>query len=110
MLDEIDSVLPRWRNVNEQLLVLRECNYDMEDAIVFAEINWGFSEPTPSAKELSPRQAERTMRESISVRRRASFAQQSPGVREKPRDLGTLSVAASRCDQRHAGFYLSLYR
>lgn len=93
MLDEIDGVLPLWRNVNEQLLVLRECNYDLEDAIVFAEINWGFSEAA-RAKELSPVQAERTMRASMSVRR-ASFAQQSLVNREKPRDLGPLSVAAS---------------
>jgi kinesin family protein C2/C3 len=42
MLQEIDAVLPRWKNVNEQMLTLRECNYDLQDAIIFAEINWGY--------------------------------------------------------------------
>ena len=54
MLELIDQALPSWRNVNEQLLVLRECNYVVEvsasthtelslyeqDAILFAEINF----------------------------------------------------------------------
>lgn len=42
MLSEIDAILPRWKNVNEQMLTLRECNYDLQDAIIFAEINWGY--------------------------------------------------------------------
>lgn len=42
MLDEIDVLLPRWKNVNEQMLTLRECNYDLQDTIIFAEINWGY--------------------------------------------------------------------
>ena len=40
MLLQLDEVLPLWGNVDEQLLVLRECNYNVQDAIVFAEINF----------------------------------------------------------------------
>ena len=34
MLAEIDATLPAWKNVNEQLLVLRDCNYDVNEASV----------------------------------------------------------------------------
>lgn len=42
MLEEIDANLPHWKNVNEQLLTLRECNYEVTDAIAFGEINFGY--------------------------------------------------------------------
>ncbi len=29
MLEEMDRAFPDWKNVNEQLLALRECNYDL---------------------------------------------------------------------------------
>jgi hypothetical protein len=32
------AVTHAWR----RLLTLRECNYDLQDAIIFAEINWGY--------------------------------------------------------------------
>jgi len=44
MLGEIDAALPSWKNVNEQLLVLRDCNYEVTEAVSFAEINFGYSE------------------------------------------------------------------
>jgi len=44
MLAEIDATLPAWKNVNEQLLVLRDCNYDVNESVSFAEINFGYSE------------------------------------------------------------------
>lgn len=39
-LEELDRAYPSWNNANEQLLVLRECNYDVKEAIAFAEINF----------------------------------------------------------------------
>ena len=44
MLDELNRVYPKWKNVQEQLLSLRECNYDLQDAIIFAEINFDFTQ------------------------------------------------------------------
>ena len=41
MLQEMANALPGWNNVNEQLLALRECNYNLPDAIAFGEINFG---------------------------------------------------------------------
>eukprot|EP00049_Salpingoeca_infusionum_P005518 m.93047 g.93047 ORF g.93047 m.93047 type:complete len:957 (+) comp12995_c1_seq1:4147-7017(+) len=43
MLQELDNIFPEWGNVQEQLLVLRECNYDISEAIAFADLNWNFS-------------------------------------------------------------------
>lgn len=43
MLQEITEALPGWNNVNEQLLSLRECNYNLADTIAFGEINFGQS-------------------------------------------------------------------
>ncbi|EGD80969.1 Kifc3 protein [Salpingoeca rosetta] len=40
MLHDISESLPHWTNVNEQLLALRECNYNLPDAIAFGEINF----------------------------------------------------------------------
>jgi len=60
MLDEINALLPRWKNVNEQMLTLRECNYDLQDAIIFAEINWGYRPGDASAPSKLQRQLTRT--------------------------------------------------
>eukprot|EP00042_Codosiga_hollandica_P036854 m.285581 g.285581 ORF g.285581 m.285581 type:complete len:1019 (+) comp54976_c1_seq2:150-3206(+) len=59
MLQAIDDALPEWQNVNEQLLVLRECDYNVGDAILFGEINlrdtWiVFSEPEAEATPTTP--------------------------------------------------------
>eukprot|EP00056_Hartaetosiga_gracilis_P005796 m.89061 g.89061 ORF g.89061 m.89061 type:complete len:952 (+) comp12283_c0_seq1:93-2948(+) len=42
-LKELDRLFPEWHNINEQLLVLKECNYDINEAIVFADMNWNFT-------------------------------------------------------------------
>jgi kinesin family protein C2/C3 len=39
-IQAINEALPDWKNANEQLLVLRECDYDIADAIAFGEINF----------------------------------------------------------------------
>jgi kinesin family protein C2/C3 len=39
-IQAMDEALPSWNNVHEQLLVLRECDYDVNDAIAFGEINF----------------------------------------------------------------------
>jgi len=78
MLDELDALLPRWKNVNEQMLTLRECNYDLQDAIVFAEINWGYKPGTSSVQTKLERQ-----------QTRAGFGDQAE------EDLGVLSKAAA---------------
>ena len=78
MLDELDALLPRWKNVNEQMLTLRECNYDLQDAIVFAEINWGYKPGTSSVQTKLERH-----------QTRAGF-----GV-DAEEDLGVLSKAAA---------------
>ena len=54
MLNEIDAVLPAWKNCNEQLLVLRDCNYDIAEAISFAEINFGYSTQDQSQRPTTP--------------------------------------------------------
>jgi hypothetical protein len=38
----MDSAFPTWANVTEQLLVLRECNYSLGEAIEFGQQNFGF--------------------------------------------------------------------
>lgn len=50
MLDGMDKMFPQWKNVNEQLLALRECNYDYQDALVFAEINWQFNKKSGGSR------------------------------------------------------------
>merc|ERR1712166_690205 len=82
MLDELDALIPRWKNVNEQLLTLRECNYDLQDAIIFAEINWGYKvgDTSDTAK------LDRTVT-------RAGFGL---GGGEGEENLGVLSAAAAR--------------
>lgn len=78
-LQELDAAFPLWKNVNEQLLTLRECNYDLPDAMVFAEINWSFKPaPLPSQKQ----------------GRRPGTAAQGRRVGEQD-DGGVLSVAAA---------------
>lgn len=42
LLAEIDSAFPQWNNVTEQLLVLRECNYNLQDTLSFGEENFGW--------------------------------------------------------------------
>eukprot|EP01147_Barroeca_monosierra_P005052 gene5052-8759_t len=42
-LEELQRLFPEWTSVNEQLLVLHECNYDLNEAIAFADINWNFT-------------------------------------------------------------------
>ena len=81
MLDELDALIPRWKNVNEQLLTLRECNYDLQDAIIFAEINWGYKvgDTSETAK------LDRTVT-------RAGFGLGGEGEE----NLGVLSAAAAR--------------
>ena len=59
-LDELNALLPRWKNVNEQMLTLRECNYDLQDTIIFAEINWGYRPGDASAPSKLQRQLTRT--------------------------------------------------
>jgi len=78
MLDELDALLPRWKNVNEQMLTLRECNYDLQDAIVFAEINWGYKPGATSVQTKLER-----------AQTRAGFGD------EAEEDLGVLSKAAA---------------
>ena len=39
---EIDAAFPQWNNVTEQLLVLRDCNYSLADALAFGEDNFGW--------------------------------------------------------------------
>jgi len=51
MLQEVHAALPDWGDVNEQLLVLRDCNYDVQDAIAFGEINYGFGTKKMDAAE-----------------------------------------------------------
>lgn len=73
MLEELDGAFPKWKNVNEQLLALRECNYDLQDAIVFAEINWSFDAASKEGL----------------VRKKSS-------ENSKSDDVGTLSLSAAR--------------
>jgi kinesin family protein C2/C3 len=40
LLQDLDEAFPAWKNVNEQLLVLRECNYNVSEAMQFASINF----------------------------------------------------------------------
>jgi len=82
MLDELDALIPRWKNVNEQLLTLRECNYDLQDAIIFAEINWGYK--VGDTSEMA--RLDRTVT-------RAGFVADG-GAQEE--NLGVLSAAAAR--------------
>eukprot|EP00038_Savillea_parva_P020003 m.30168 g.30168 ORF g.30168 m.30168 type:complete len:961 (+) comp4673_c0_seq2:146-3028(+) len=82
MLTEIDAILPRWKNVNEQMLTLRECNYDLQDTIIFAEINWGYK---PYEKDdMSKSKLERQLTRSGLV----------AGGEDEVEDLGVLSHAA----------------
>eukprot|EP00048_Salpingoeca_helianthica_P013129 m.196078 g.196078 ORF g.196078 m.196078 type:complete len:932 (+) comp15460_c15_seq16:50-2845(+) len=75
-LEELDHAYPDWKNVNEQLLALRECNYDLADTLVFAEINWRFkAKPTKIAR----------------TRPGTAAVQGAPDAK----DLGTMSVAAA---------------
>jgi len=39
---EMSKCFPAWKNVNEMLLALRECNYDLQDTLVFVDINYNF--------------------------------------------------------------------
>jgi kinesin family protein C2/C3 len=74
-------LIPRWKNVNEQLLTLRECNYDLQDAIIFAEINWGYKVGDTSTEAKLER-----------AQTRAGFV--VDGQAEE--NLGVLSTAAAR--------------
>jgi hypothetical protein len=49
---------PTWKNANEQLMVLRECNYDLAQARTFAQINWSFTRPTVATAGETARQQE----------------------------------------------------
>eukprot|EP00049_Salpingoeca_infusionum_P018096 m.355764 g.355764 ORF g.355764 m.355764 type:complete len:870 (+) comp17333_c0_seq1:119-2728(+) len=40
LLKELDSAFPQWQNVSEQLLVLRECDYNLTEAMMFAQTNF----------------------------------------------------------------------
>jgi len=81
LLQHLDSTFPSWKNVNEQLMTLRECNYDIGDAVVFAEINWSFKRiAAASAVSAQPP--------------RPGTAAQGRRVGERD-DGGTLSVAAA---------------
>eukprot|EP00041_Stephanoeca_diplocostata_P026043 m.694275 g.694275 ORF g.694275 m.694275 type:complete len:989 (+) comp22879_c0_seq1:253-3219(+) len=82
MLDELDAILPRWKNVNEQMLTLRECNYDLQDAIIFAEINWGYR---PYEKEGTSKLERQLTKTGLVL----------GGNEEEEEDLGVLSKAAS---------------
>lgn len=41
-LTEMSKCFPNWKNVDEMLLALRECNYDLQDTLVFVDINYNF--------------------------------------------------------------------
>jgi len=86
MLQEIDVLLPRWKNVNEQMLAIRECNYDLQDTIIFAEINWGYK-PYEDMMMTDPgmTKLERQLT-------RSGFV--TGGDKEDDEDLGVLSNAA----------------
>jgi kinesin family protein C2/C3 len=59
LLEEVQRALPAWKNVREQLLVLRECNYDAQEAIAFAEVDFNMSGDTKSSKGMSLAEAKR---------------------------------------------------
>lgn len=89
MLDEIDAILPRWKNVNEQMLTIRECNYDLQDAIIFAEINWGYK----PGMDASTGQGANT--EPQKLQRQVTRSGLLANDDEPAEDLGVLSKAAS---------------
>lgn len=87
MLAELDAILPRWKNVNEQMLTIRECNYDLQDAIIFAEINWGYK-PGVDGGEAANTEPQKLQRQ---VTRSGLLTNYD----EPEEDLGPLSKAAS---------------
>eukprot|EP00041_Stephanoeca_diplocostata_P032194 m.1024900 g.1024900 ORF g.1024900 m.1024900 type:complete len:928 (+) comp24101_c0_seq4:175-2958(+) len=97
MLTEIDAVLPNWKNVNEQLLVLRECNYDVHDAIAFGEINFCPDED----EDDTAKDARATMRTTLN-RSRARMSSVAPSASrllladDKSLALGTLSAPVAK--------------
>eukprot|EP00040_Diaphanoeca_grandis_P008863 m.46673 g.46673 ORF g.46673 m.46673 type:complete len:949 (+) comp20303_c0_seq1:475-3321(+) len=52
MLDKIQAAVPTWKNPNERLLALRDCNYDVAETIAFGQIN--FNEPEIEVEEEDP--------------------------------------------------------
>ncbi|EGD81408.1 kinesin family member C3 [Salpingoeca rosetta] len=88
-LNELQKLFPEWTSINEQLLVLRECNYDLNEAIAFADINWNFTGRS-DLSQFSPAELIRSGSIVASARR---------GVRVRAREGGSsasLSAAAAR--------------
>ena len=52
-IQAMSEALPSWTNVNEQLLVLRECDYDVNDAIAFGDINFRHAGGGMSAADMT---------------------------------------------------------
>ena len=90
MLGEIDASLPHWKNVNEQLLTLRECNYEVADAIAFGEINFGFEQQDKSGDKLGGNIL-RTARRRTTIQKSSALI----GV-EGDASLGRLSTKAAK--------------
>lgn len=93
MLQEVHAALPDWGDVNEQLLVLRDCNYDVQDAIAFGEINYGFGSKKMDAAE---RRKSISSAANRAVRRRSVYAGASSvavaDIEEMTGELGNLSA------------------
>lgn len=89
MLEEIDASLPHWKNVNEQLLALRECNYEVTDAIAFGEINFGAYVGDKKDGNMSANLIRTARRRTTTVKSSALIGDEDDG-------LGKLSAKASK--------------
>lgn len=89
-LEEMSRCFPGWKNVNEMLLALRECNYDLQDTLIFVDINWNFDGKGAADRPLSQQGGTRT-----------PFGRRtSQGGERSSTPPGSMSVAAaSRIDE-----------
>jgi hypothetical protein len=92
---------PHRQNINEQLLVLHEANWDLDEAIAFADLNWNFSgDMTP--ENGTPAEL---LRRSASASRRQSLAAGEGVATDKPDTASILQggeltpVGARRIDE-----------
>ena len=95
LLLEMDNALPQWGNVNEQLMGLRECNYNLDEAVEYGRTNFGYGNGEEGADHKKGKMSK--MQRSVG-RFNSSSSLASPNITDVE-DLGKLSAkAAARID------------
>lgn len=81
-LQQLDEAFPAWANVTEQLLVLRECNYDVQDALAFVHMNYDFPTVQDSSNQQMAATSPKKLDPKAHAKKRKSrdnIVDQSPG-------------------------------